>query len=189
MGRNRSRGMLVEAGAFVAVAIIAFVAGLLIGDLGGSPKTETVVASNSAGEGGGAEAPQPGGEATEAGEGAGGAAPEAEGTANGPGAQIFVSAGCGSCHAFKAAGTTGTTGPDLNEYLEPDDDKPGIEEMIVDPNAEIAQGYSANVMPTNFGETLSSEEVQQLVAFLYENSPASETPTGEQGEKEPEKRK
>jgi hypothetical protein len=77
-------------------------------------------------------------------------------------------------------------GPDLDEYLEPDDNPAGIEEMIVDPNAEIAEGYTANVMPKNFGETLSPEEVRQLVAFLNENSPASEAQTGEQGEKEEE---
>ena len=100
------------------------------------------------------------------------------------GAKVFASAGCGSCHIFEAAGSKGTVGPNLDEYLEPDDNKAGIEEMIVDPNAEIAEGYSANVMPQNFGETLDSEEVKQLVAFLYENSPASEKPTGEQQEQE-----
>jgi mono/diheme cytochrome c family protein len=100
------------------------------------------------------------------------------------GAQVYASAGCGSCHAFEAADSKGTVGPDLDEYLEPDDDKAGIEEMIVDPNAEVVEGYSANVMPTNFGETLDSEEVKQLVDFLYENSPASEEQGGEKAEEE-----
>jgi mono/diheme cytochrome c family protein len=100
------------------------------------------------------------------------------------GAQVFASANCGSCHTFKAADSKGTVGPNLNEYLEPDDNKAGIEEMIVDPNAEIAEGYSANVMPDNFGDVLDSEEVKQLVDFLYENSPASEGQKGEQGEEE-----
>ncbi len=98
------------------------------------------------------------------------------------GAQVYAAAGCGSCHTFAAAGSTGTTGPNLDEYLEPADNKPGIEEMIVDPNAEIAEGYKANVMPQDFGETLSAEEVNELVDFVYENSPASEEPGGEQGE-------
>jgi len=102
------------------------------------------------------------------------------------GAQVFTSAGCGSCHTFKAAESTGTEGPNLDEYLESDDDQAGIEEMIVDPNAEIAEGYSANVMPQNFGETLDSEEIQELVAFLYKNSPASEGQHGEQAETEDE---
>jgi mono/diheme cytochrome c family protein len=36
-----------------------------------------------------------------------------------PGAQIFASAGCGGCHTLKAAGTTGSIGPNLDE-LRPD---------------------------------------------------------------------
>jgi mono/diheme cytochrome c family protein len=122
--------------------------------------------------------------------GGGGGTTTTEGTAGAQsaeaGAKVFLSAGCGSCHIFEAADSKGTVGPNLDKYLEPDDNKAGIEEMIVDPNAEIAEGYSANVMPPNFGETLSSEEVKQLVAFLYENSPASEGQAGEQGEKEEE---
>jgi mono/diheme cytochrome c family protein len=39
----------------------------------------------------------------------------AGGASNYPGAQVFTSAGCGSCHTLKAAGTTGTVGPDLDK--------------------------------------------------------------------------
>ena len=98
-------------------------------------------------------------------------APEATGQIEG-GAQVFASNGCGSCHTFKAANATGTVGPDLNEYLAPDDNKAGIEEMIADPNAEIAEGFSANVMPQNYGQSLPKKELEQLVQFLIENSPA-----------------
>jgi mono/diheme cytochrome c family protein len=31
------------------------------------------------------------------------------------GSTVFASAGCGGCHTLKAAGTTGTTGPDLDQ--------------------------------------------------------------------------
>lgn len=152
------KSLLVEGWAFVAVAAIAFVAGLLIGDLGGSPKTETILATS----------PNNGGEAE---------APEATG------AQVFTNDGCGSCHTFKAANSTGTTGPNLNEYLAPDDDKAGIEEMIVDPNAEIAEGYSANVMPQNYGQSIPKNELEQLVQFLIGNSRAGGTqPEGPGGE-------
>jgi cytochrome c551/c552 len=100
------------------------------------------------------------------------------------GAQVFASNGCGSCHAFKAANSTGTVGPDLNEYLAPDDDKAGIEEMIVDPNSEIAEGFSANVMPQTYGKVISKKELEQLVQFLIKNSPAGggkpEGPGGEE---------
>jgi mono/diheme cytochrome c family protein len=161
------KGLVKEGWAFVAVAAIAFVGGLLIGDLGSSPKTETVVASPSS-ESEEAEAPE-----TTA-----GTAPT-EG-----GAEVFASIGCGSCHTFKAANSTGTLGPNLNEYLAPDDDQAGIEEMIVDPNSEIAEGFKANVMPQNYGQEIPKPELEQLVEFLIENSPAGgakpEGPGGEE---------
>jgi mono/diheme cytochrome c family protein len=96
----------------------------------------------------------------------------------GPGAQVFANNGCGGCHVLAAANSGGVTGPNLNEYLVPGDDLAAIEEMIVDPNAEIAKGYPPNVMPDNFGETLSKKELEDLVQFLYENTPAGEGKSG-----------
>jgi mono/diheme cytochrome c family protein len=166
MRGNGWKGLLVEGWAFIAVALIAFVGGLLIGDLAASPETETVVATSS-NEGEETEAPE-----------------AAEGSAQvETGAQIFAGTGCGSCHTFKAANSSGTTGPDLNEFLAPDDDKAGIEEMIVDPNAEIAEGYAANIMPPDYGQILSTQELGQLTDFLVENSPAGGSkPDGPGGE-------
>ena len=92
----------------------------------------------------------------------------------GPGAQVFANNGCGGCHTFKAAGSGGVTGPPLEKFLAPDDDATAIEEMITDPNAEIAEGYPANVMPQNYSQILSSKEIEDLVQFLIENSPAGE---------------
>jgi cytochrome c551/c552 len=165
MSEKGWKSRLIESSAFIAVAAIAFVGGLLIGDLGASPKTETVIAT-SPNEGEEAEATEVEQESASA---AAGGNTQMEG-----GAQIFASTGCGSCHTFKAANSTGTIGPDLNEFLAPDDDKVGIEEMIVDPNAEIAEGFSANVMPQDYGQALSKQELEQLVHFLIENSPAGE---------------
>ena len=163
MRKSGWKGLLIEGWAFVVVAAIAFVTGLLIGDLGASPKVETVAVAPSSQESGG--------EAT-------GSNSQTE-----EGAQVFASNGCGSCHTFKAANATGTIGPDLNEYLAPDDDAAGIEEMIVKPNAEIAEGFSANVMPQDYGQTISNEELGELVKFLVENSPAGGTkPEGPGGE-------
>jgi mono/diheme cytochrome c family protein len=98
-----------------------------------------------------------------------------------PGAEVFVASGCGNCHTFAAAGTTGTTGPNLNEYLAPDDTAAGIEEMIVAPEAEIAEGYSGGIMPTTYGQSLSEEELGQLVQFLVANSPAEGNEEGAAG--------
>lgn len=82
-----------------------------------------------------------------------------------PGLQVFASAGCASCHTLKAANATGTTGPDLDTALK--GKSPAyIKQSIVDPNAVIAKGYPANVMPPTFGKQLSSQQIQQLVDLL-----------------------
>jgi mono/diheme cytochrome c family protein len=90
----------------------------------------------------------------------------------GPGAQVFANNGCGGCHTLAAAGSGGVTGPNLDESLVAGDSMAAIEAMIVDPNAEIAKGYPPDVMPQNFGETLSKKEIEDLVQYLVENTPA-----------------
>lgn len=92
----------------------------------------------------------------------------------GPGAQVFANNGCGGCHTLAAANSGGVTGPNLDESLAPDDSAAAIEEMIVNPNAEIAKGYPPNVMPQNFGDTISAKEIEQLVQYLIENTPAGQ---------------
>jgi mono/diheme cytochrome c family protein len=96
----------------------------------------------------------------------GAAPPEAEG---GPGAQAFVSNGCGGCHTLSAANAGGVTGPNLDKVL-PGMSEAMIEESIVDPNAKIAKGYPANVMPSNFGSLLSPTELTQLIEYLTEST-------------------
>jgi mono/diheme cytochrome c family protein len=92
--------------------------------------------------------------------------PEVEG---GPGAQVFANNGCGGCHTLAAANAGGTVGPDLDEVL-PGQKEAEIEESVVDPEAKIAQGYPKGVMPQNFGEKLSEEEIKELVKFLSESA-------------------
>lgn len=164
MRRNDSKHLLTEAWAFVAIAVVAFVGGLLIGDLGSSPKHETVYVSAPASE-----------EAAETEAAAESEEPEQAGATN-PGGQLFTSAGCGSCHTLSAAGTTGTTGPDLEESLAPDDNTAGIEEMILNPNEEVIEGYPGNVMPETYGQTLSKAEIHQLAEYLVANTPAKPNP-------------
>jgi mono/diheme cytochrome c family protein len=93
------------------------------------------------------------------------------GTAQGDpaaGKAVFTSQGCGGCHAFAAAGTNATVGPDLDETLE-GKDAAFIRESIVDPNAETASGYPQGVMPSDYGEKLSAKQIADLVAFLSQN--------------------
>ena len=91
--------------------------------------------------------------AAEGGEGAGGADAEAQ--------------GCGGCHALADAGSTGGTGPDLDEGLAGKDDA-FIEESIVDPSAEIAEGFQDGIMPPSYGQSLTPAELDSLVKYLAE---------------------
>ena len=87
----------------------------------------------------------------------------------GPGAQVFANNGCGGCHALAAAGSGGTTGPNLDEVL-PGQSAAMIDESIVDPNKVIAKGYPANVMPANFSTLISPKELEELVKYLVEST-------------------
>jgi cytochrome c oxidase subunit 2 len=73
--------------------------------------------------------------------------------------------GCGACHTLAEAGTSGTTGPDLDRALQGQSEDQ-IRADIVDPNARIAPGFAANIMPPNFEQTLSSQQLAGLVAYL-----------------------
>ncbi len=96
----------------------------------------------------------------------GAAPPEVPG---GPGAQVFVNNGCGTCHTLAAAEAGGVTGPSLDKEL-PGESASAIKKMIVDPNAEIVKGYPPNVMPQEYEQTLSAKEIEDLVKYLLENA-------------------
>ena len=87
----------------------------------------------------------------------------------GPGAQVFANNGCDTCHTLAAAKAGGVTGPNLDEVL-PGQTAAMIEESIVDPNANIAKGYPANVMPANFGTLITPDEIEALVKYLIEST-------------------
>jgi cytochrome c oxidase subunit II len=95
--------------------------------------------------------------AAPAGGGGGGAAPD--------GKALFADNGCGGCHTLADAGTQGTTGPDLGQVLK-GKDKAFIEESIVDPGKEIAPGFQGGIMPTDFGQKLSPDQLKALVDYL-----------------------
>ena len=92
------------------------------------------------------------------------------------GAQLFISGkpsvaaiGCGSCHTMKAAAANGTIGPNLDKELAADPRAP-TRDSIVDPNKEIVPGYSANVMPTNYGTAFTKAELTALVNYVYHST-------------------
>jgi cytochrome c oxidase subunit II len=97
------------------------------------------------------------------------AAAGGEGGEAASGKDIFDEQGCGTCHTLADAGSTAQTGPDLDKVLsEHGHDAEHIRESIVDPNAEIAQGFQPDVMPQNFDEKLSDAQLDALVDYLVE---------------------
>lgn len=83
-----------------------------------------------------------------------------------PGRGIFTgAAGCGSCHALADAGTSGTTGPNLDKVLK--GRSPAfIRESIVAPNASIARGFQPNLMPGDYRRRLGRKDLDALVDYL-----------------------
>jgi cytochrome c oxidase subunit 2 len=84
------------------------------------------------------------------------------------GKQVFTgAAGCTACHTLADANATGKTGPDLDQTLK-SKNMAFIRQSIVDPNAVIAKGFAKGIMPQNFGQTLSKQQLDALVTYLHD---------------------
>jgi cytochrome c551/c552 len=96
------------------------------------------------------------------------------------GKAVFAANGCASCHTFKPANATGTVGPNLDTQPASDAKADNnmnlsafIKESIQNPDAYIAKGYSKGIMPTTFGQSLSSKQLNDLVAFIVSGTAKS----------------
>lgn len=69
------------------------------------------------------------------------------------GEEVFASAGCGGCHTFEAAGSTGSVGPNL------DDLSPSFDEVV----QQVTNGGGA--MPAFAGD-LTEQEIDDVAAFV-----------------------
>jgi mono/diheme cytochrome c family protein len=87
------------------------------------------------------------------------------------GKTLFNAQGCAACHTLKAAGSTATVGPDLDDVAAnaqtanrgPLDEY--VAESITDPGAYVVPGFPNGVMPTTFS-SLSAQQIADLVAFI-----------------------
>jgi cytochrome c oxidase subunit 2 len=89
------------------------------------------------------------------------------------GKTVFAGNGCASCHTLKAAGATGTVGPDLDKLPayakqagKPLEDF--VRESIVDPNTYVQPGFPKSVMPPF--ANLRKDQLDALVKFLVDSS-------------------
>ena len=88
------------------------------------------------------------------------------------GDQIFTAAGCGSCHTLAKANANATVGPSLDDLAQAAQGQGGspeefVSQSILDPDAEVAEGFQAGVMPA-FEGRLSEEQLNALVEYLLE---------------------
>jgi mono/diheme cytochrome c family protein len=74
------------------------------------------------------------------------------------GLAVFTRMGCGGCHTLAAAGSTGPIGPDLDQRL-PNHNGESLTAAILSPRA-------GSIMPEDFGERMSDDELATLVDFL-----------------------
>jgi nitric oxide reductase subunit C len=94
------------------------------------------------------------------------------------GKQIYDRLGCNACHSINGQG--GTTGPEHTHvaasaaqrikdpaYKGAATDAAGyIRESILQPGAYVVPGFPGNLMPTSFGQQLSAQDLDDLVAYL-----------------------
>ncbi|HEY2741605.1 MAG TPA: cytochrome c oxidase subunit II [Gaiellaceae bacterium] len=94
------------------------------------------------------------------------------------GLMVFNQNGCAACHTLSAANATGKVGPDLDNLVSyaktaKQPLESFVHQSIVDPDAYIQPGYSKGVMPANFGQVLTKEQLDHLVTFLVQSAQKS----------------
>ena len=77
------------------------------------------------------------------------------------GAAVFKSAGCGTCHTLKAAGSTGTAGPNLDQIA------PDQQTVVTNVTFGNAMGMPAFGGP---GGSLNSTQINNVAAYVYSST-------------------
>jgi sulfur oxidation c-type cytochrome SoxX len=100
------------------------------------------------------------------------APPVDESTPEGRGQAVFLQAGCNACHTISGI-STGNIGPALDgiasragETVSGVTAEEYIQQSIMDPSAFVVEGFADGIMPQTFADTLSEEQIGDLVAFL-----------------------
>jgi mono/diheme cytochrome c family protein len=89
------------------------------------------------------------------------------------GKKVYLANGCGSCHVFKSAGSTGKVGPALTKASMTAHAKAAkrtlpafVRASVLVPNAYVAKGQRKGIMPSTYGKSLTKKQLDDLVAFL-----------------------
>jgi hypothetical protein len=79
--------------------------------------------------------------------------------------EIAAEFGCGTCH--KIGEEEGDLGPDLTT-IGATRDREYLRRSILYPNAELAEGFEADIMPDDLGDTMFAVEVERITDYLTE---------------------
>lgn len=78
--------------------------------------------------------------------------------------ELIAQFACTACHKIGAQ-AGGPIGPDLSK-IGAARDAAYLRRAILDPNADVAKGFTPGVMPATYGEQLYAREMEMLVAYL-----------------------
>jgi cytochrome c oxidase subunit 2 len=101
--------------------------------------------------------------------------PTGTGTAPSPqeGQQVAQSAGCLACHTVDGSPSVGPTWQGLfgsTETLADGStvqvDEQYLHESIVDPNAKIVEGFAPGLMPQDYEQSLTEQEIQAIIEYI-----------------------
>ncbi len=77
--------------------------------------------------------------------------------------EILTTFTCDACHMINNEG--GEVGPDLSK-IGAGHDRAYLRRAIIDPNADIAEGFEADLMPEDMGEQMYASEVEVLLDYF-----------------------
>lgn len=79
--------------------------------------------------------------------------------------EVIEKYGCAGCHDLLGSGAD--VGPKL-AGVGMRFDRDGLRRNILDPNAQIPEGYEPNIMPLDFGQQMRASELELLIDYLSE---------------------
>ena len=84
---------------------------------------------------------------------------------------IGTQPGCMTCHSLEPGVTMvgpslATTGADAGTRVSGGSAEDYLRKSILDPNADVADGFTAGLMPVALADELTEQQVNDLVAFL-----------------------
>ncbi|HTX90947.1 MAG TPA: cytochrome c oxidase subunit II [Anaerolineales bacterium] len=89
------------------------------------------------------------------------------------GLQLVQQFGCAVCHSVDGSKKVGPTWQHLYESsvtladgTKVTADDKYISDSIINPNLQIVKGFSPNVMPQTFGQTLDDSQIQAIIAYI-----------------------